>query len=86
VLHKAPAMPQTRIIDALDTLPHEQVGALASGLEALVSAMGADAVPAAMFFEEAAPKRTGGREGAKPRRATKQSSGSRRTTEGSSDA
>jgi DNA-binding MarR family transcriptional regulator len=58
LLRKAPAAAQERLIAALDAMPAARRAALAGTLEALVSAMGLDAQPPGLFFEEAKPARS----------------------------
>lgn len=51
-LKKAPPLAQERILEAVAGLPSAERAALVRGLSSLVGALGADALPARMFFED----------------------------------
>ncbi|CAN5826245.1 hypothetical protein BH11GEM1_BH11GEM1_08350 [soil metagenome] len=57
LLLRAPTPPTTTLIDALETLSPRDVRALASGLGALVSAMGLEGEDAPLLFEQTRPSR-----------------------------
>lgn len=53
---RAPILPQVRIVAGLAALPPARRRAIASAMEALVRAAGAEAVPPRMFFEDDLPR------------------------------
>jgi DNA-binding MarR family transcriptional regulator len=77
-LARAPHPPTRRLLDGLDALDERDLRALARGLGALVRAMGVDAGPAAMLFEDPAPAPAarGARRPARARRASTPSAAS----------
>lgn len=56
LLRNAPEAPTNQLIHALDTLDAKTLAALSHGLARLTEAMGIDAEPATMLFEEEAPR------------------------------
>jgi DNA-binding MarR family transcriptional regulator len=52
LLARSPAATQTRLVAALEALPERRLQALEQGLSAVVQALGAEAEPAGLFFED----------------------------------